>query len=65
MSVDTYLKQKNTAGYARVADDDVLLLLAPTLVQWAGGVRLDVTSFLGIRRFTVTLEHRHTEACAH
>jgi hypothetical protein len=65
VSVDTYLKGKDTGAYARLLHDDIELLLAPSLTRWAEEVRLDVSPSLFRRRFAVTVEHRHTAACRH
>lgn len=65
MSVDTYLRGKNTSGYTRLQQDDVEILLSPALLRWAKDVQLDVKSFLFKKNFAVHVEHRHTAACRH
>ena len=65
MSVDTYLKGKQTSGYRSYFRDGVKILLSPRLTEWAAEVDLDVGRRLGRRRFLVDLEHRHTVACQH
>jgi len=65
VSVDTYLKGKDTSSYTQLLHDDLEVLLAPALVRWAQDVRLDVRSSLFIKRFAVTVEHQHTAACRH
>lgn len=65
MSVDTYLRGKNTSGYTRLHHDDLEILLAPSLLRWAKDVELDVKSFLFKKSIAVSVEHRHTAACSH
>ena len=42
MSVDTYLKGKNTSRYRRVEHEGLEFLVAPTLVAQARTINLDV-----------------------
>lgn len=65
MSVDTYLTGKDTSGYTRLHRDDLEILLSPRLLRWAGGIDLDVRSFLFRKRVVVHVDHRHTAACRH
>lgn len=65
MSVDTYLRGKNLSQYRRLSYDDVEILLAPKLVDWAKNVYLDTKQFLLWKSFEVEAEHRHTITCAH
>ncbi len=65
MSVDTYLKGKDTSRYTRLEHEDLAVLLSPALVRWARKVHLDVSTFLFRRRFAVSVEHQHTAACQH
>jgi hypothetical protein len=65
VSVDTYLRGKNTAAYTRLRHDDVEILLSPALVRWAGEVDIDVGSSLFRKRFVVRVQHRHSAACQH
>lgn len=59
MSVDTYLKGKNTSRYNPVEQDGVRILVAPALTQWATAVHVDVNRFLFWRSFDVSAAHRH------
>ncbi len=66
MSVDTYLRGKNTSRYTRLVEDGLEILLAPSLVRWAEDIEIDVRSSLFFRQgFAVHVEHRHTAACRH
>ena len=65
MSVDTYLKGKDTSRYTGVDHEGTSILLSPSLVRWAGSVALDVRRSLLRRRFAVHVAHRHTAACRH
>ncbi|MDH3294238.1 MAG: hypothetical protein OER95_07940 [Acidimicrobiia bacterium] len=40
MAVDTYLKGKNTSKYRKVRQDDVEVLVAPTIVRLAQEVHV-------------------------
>lgn len=59
MSVDTYLKGKNTSKYQRYIEGGVNVLVAPTLVRWAQWVDLDVKTFLFWKSWAIGVEHRH------
>jgi hypothetical protein len=65
VSVDTYLKGKNTSRYVVVEEDDVRILLSPKLVEWAQSVKLDVRQRLIRKAITVDVEHRHGPHCRH
>jgi len=65
VSVDTYLKGKNTSRYRVMRQDDVKILIAPRLVEWAKSVRLDAKRFLFWDSFDIEVEHRHTRSCQH
>jgi hypothetical protein len=65
VSVDTYLRGKNTKGYTRLRRGDVEILVAPSLLRWANGVHVDTTSFLFRKKLSVFVDHRHTNACRH
>ena len=64
MSVDTYLKGKDTRDYLRAESDGVEVLVSPVIVQWSQRVSLTVTGWLG-RRLTAVVEHEHGPACRH
>ena len=59
MSVDTYLKRKNTSRYSVLRDGDVKILVAGSLVRWARRVELDARRFLVWRRFAVEVAPLH------
>jgi hypothetical protein len=65
VSVDTYLKGKNTSQYTVVRQEDVKVLVSPRLVQWAKRVQVGAKRFLLWDSFDVEAEHRHTIACQH
>lgn len=65
MSVDTYLKGKNTAGYTAVTQEGVKILVPYRLLQWAKWVRIDARQFLFWQSFDIEAEHRHGSACQH
>ncbi len=56
MSVDTYLKGKNTSRYQVVQQDGLQILLSFRLVQWAKGVDLRLNRFLFFKWFAVDVE---------
>ena len=62
MSVDTYLKGKNTSRYNVVRDGDVKILVAGALVRWAQRVELDARRFLMWRRFAVSVVPLHVHS---
>jgi hypothetical protein len=59
VSVDTYLKGKNTEPYEKVEIDGLRVLISPTLTQWAQRVEVELNRFLFWRSFDVLVEHRH------
>lgn len=59
MSVDTYLKGKTLTRYRSVEQDDVKILVANSLLQWAASVYLDTKQFLIWKSFNVAVEHKH------
>lgn len=59
MSVDTYLKGKNLTVYQTVAQEDVVIHISPSLLQWAQAATVDTVSRLGRKSFAVRAEHRH------
>ena len=59
MSVDTYLKRKNLAPYRTVEHGDVQILVAPSLLEWAGTVHVGAKQFFIWRSFEVAAEHKH------
>ncbi len=65
MSVDTYLKGKNTSRYVRHAEDDVTVLIAPTLVRYASKIELVTRKKLIGAKLVAIAHHEHTAACRH
>lgn len=59
MSVDTYLKGKNTAPYKAIDLEGLRILVANSLIGWARSVRLGVSRFLIWKSFEVEVEHQH------
>ncbi len=65
MSVDTYLKGKNTSRYRKYNQDDVLILVAPQLMRYAHKVDLVVRKRLVGAKLVAIAHHEHTAACRH
>jgi hypothetical protein len=65
VSVDTYLKGKNTSSYRRVHVDDVTILVAKPLLQMAERIDLVTRKRLLGRRLVAIAYHQHTNACQH
>lgn len=65
MSVDTYLKGKNTSDYRRVHRGDIELLIAPNMARWSRRVQVGTKGALFWRGFDVAVEHEHGPACQH
>jgi hypothetical protein len=59
VSVDTYLKGKNTLPYKAIDLEGLKILVAHSLMGWAKTVRLGVSRFLIWRSFEVEVEHQH------
>lgn len=59
MSVDIYLKGKDTSGYELVRHEDIEVLVAPDMARWSSRVRLDTKGALFWRGFDVAVEHEH------
>lgn len=59
MSVDTYLKGKDTSGYQRVRQGDVEVLVAPSMARWSRAVRMATKGPRFRRGFDVIVEHQH------
>ena len=59
MSVDTYLKGKDTSGYRHVSHDDVEVLIAPSLAKWSETVTMAAKGPRFWRRLDVAVEHEH------
>ncbi len=65
MSVDTYLKGKNTDGYQRINHEDVTILVASKLMRYASRVELVTRKKLVGRKLVAVAHHQHTAACRH
>ena len=65
MSVDTYLKGKNTSGHASFEQDGVKVLVPPRLLRWAKWIRIGAKRFLLWQSFDIEAEHRHSSSCHH
>lgn len=59
MSVDTYLKGKDTSGYQRVRHGDVEVLVAPSMARWSRAVRMTAKGPRFRRGLQVAVEHEH------
>lgn len=59
MSVDTFLKGKNTSRYMRVEQDGLEILIAGGLQRFAKRIELDAKKFLFWRSFRVWVEAKH------
>ena len=65
MSVDTYLKGKDTSSYLQAARDDVEVLVSPVMARWSQRVSVDVKGALFWQSLDVRVEHEHGPACRH
>lgn len=65
MSVDTYLKGKNTSGYRKVHHDDVTVLVAKQLTVHASRIELVTRKRLIGQKLVALAHHEHTAACRH
>ena len=67
MSVDTYLKGKNTSRYQVIQQSDIQILVAFGLPRFIKQLHLDVKRFLLWRSFAVEIEaqHVHGPRCRH
>ena len=65
MSVDTYLKGKNTTVYKRIVEDDVEILVSPTLIHYANLVELVAQKKLVGTKLAVVAHHVHGPSCRH
>lgn len=63
MAVDTYLKGKNTSKYRKVRQDDVEVLVAPTIVRLADEVHLVARKGL-IGRKLMAIIYRDPSTCS-
>jgi hypothetical protein len=59
VSVDTYLKGKNTKPYAALDFEGLRVLVSPRLAEWAASVEVGLSKFLFWKSFEVFVEHKH------
>ncbi len=57
MAVDTYLKGKNTSQYRKVKQDDLMVLVAPTIVRQAEELHLVAKKSLIGRKLMAVIYH--------
>jgi hypothetical protein len=65
VSVDTYLKGKNTQGYHKVSLENVDILVAPSLADMSESIDLGLKQFLMFKSFSVDVAvkgHHHSLA---
>ena len=68
MSVDTYLKGKDTSSYLRLAagdEGDVEVLVSPTVARFSQQVNVSTRPGLFGRNLDVEVQHEHGPACRH
>lgn len=66
MSVDTNTKGKDLSPYHRLRADQVEVLIAPRLPEYATAIRLGTKrGLLGQKKLTMDHDHRHGAACRH
>ena len=65
MSVDTYLKGKDTSSYRRIHHEDVTILVAKPLIQYASRIELVARKRLVGQKLVAVAHHQHTNACRH
>lgn len=64
MSVDTYLQGKKTGDYKRIHEDDLLVLVAPTLTRFANEVHLVTKKKMVIgRKLLAVVHHDPAKSC--
>ncbi len=68
MSVDTYLKGKDTSSYLRLTGGeagDVEVLISPTMARFSQRVSVSTKPGLFGRNLDVEVDHEHRPACRH
>lgn len=65
MSVDTYLKGKDTSSYRKIQHEDITILVANKLVRYASRIDLVTKKKLIGKQLTAMAHHQHTAACRH
>lgn len=63
MSVDTYLKGKNTSSYQLVTKEDVTVMLAPMIVKQANVVQLVTKKKLIGHKLVAMIYHDAPDSC--
>lgn len=63
MSVDTYLKGKKTEGYQRIHEDDILILVAPTLARFAKELHLVTKKKMVGKKLLAVVHHDPNKSC--
>lgn len=65
MSVDTYLKGKNTSNYKRINYEGLTIMVAQVLAQNSSKVELVTKKKLVGSKLVALAHHKHTAACRH
>ncbi len=65
MSVDTYLKGKNTTSYRKISQDEVTIMVAPKLLNYAHRIELITRKKLLGSKLVAVAHHEHNAACRH
>ena len=65
MSVDTYLKGKDTSSYQKITHEDITILVSKPLTRYASRVELVTQKKLLGHKLTALAHHQHTAACRH
>ena len=63
MSVDTYLKGKKTNGYKRIHEEDLLILIAPTLTRFANELHLVTKKKIVGKKLLAVVHHDPAKSC--
>lgn len=65
MSVDTYLKGKDTTSYRKIHHEDITILVAKPLIQYASRIDLVTRKKITGTKLSAVAHHQHTAACRH
>jgi hypothetical protein len=63
VSVDTYLKGKKTDGYKRIHEDDLLVLIAPSLTRFANELHLVTKKKMIGKKLLAVVHHDPSKSC--
>ena len=63
MSVDTYLKGKKTNGYKRIHEEDLLILIAPSLTRFANELHLVTKKKIVGKKLLAVVHHDPAKSC--